>query len=350
MSKKLVFCLLYLRLFPVRSIQRVTHATIGVVVAGMLAFIIAHIFSCRPMSIMWTDQRPLPPGSSCINIGGMVWSLTAFDISTDLWIVVLPFPMIQRLNMSLVRRIGAMVLFALGAVCCAIAVARSLAIRTSLIAHNTRDDAPHGDAPAMIWSQVEVAVGLLCTCIVTLKQPVSRLFKVSLEAGTKLGGLAPATTRSDRKTRDTLLRAPLGVGGLQGITTTTITADREGGFRVDAATGAELGKDVWGRKDTHIVMERVTSADVIREEVEPDEHEHEHDRDDVDSRLDVPAVLGVKRPSSAASRARLVRASCESLARWPAVAAAADQEDETRLGGPERVASPEQSSRRSLWK
>lgn len=207
----------------------------------------------------------------------------AYDILTDLWIISLPIPMIQRLKMSLARRISAIVMFSLGAVCCAIAVARSLAIRTSMAAH-IAGDVTRGDVPVMIWSLVEVGIGVLCACIVTLKQPVARLLKVSLEAGTKLGGRAGVgvgssgcggDTAGGRRQRDTLCgRAgscggEVGLHGLHGsmtTTTTTITADKSG--FLGAAMDPELGKDVWGRKETQIIMERVSSP-TIREE--PDE-------------------------------------------------------------------------------
>lgn len=83
--------------------------------------------------------------------------------------------------MPVARKVGSMVLFALGLLSVISIVGRMVALAHG-IKSQANMDTTHASLLVMIWSQVEACVGLLCTCLPSLKAPVSRAFKVSLSA------------------------------------------------------------------------------------------------------------------------------------------------------------------------
>ena len=172
--KKLVFLTLYLRLFPNKNVTRILWTTIVIVTAGCLAFICITISECNPVPKSWLPSLP----GTCLHLPVVYYAWAGFNISTDLWICLIPFPSLHCLRMPLARKVGAMLLFSMSLLTCAISAARTHAVYTAL-------HSPHISACAtavLLWSQVEACVGIMCTCVPSLKAPISRIFHVSLSA------------------------------------------------------------------------------------------------------------------------------------------------------------------------
>ncbi|EOD52442.1 putative integral membrane protein [Neofusicoccum parvum UCRNP2] len=164
---KLAFLLLYLRVFQFHSFRVICLCSIGVVVAGSFSFIAATLFECIPIAYNWNRQLP----GHCINNSAFRWSWAAFNTATDVWVSVLPIPFIQRLQMTRTKKIGLIILFALGLFVCV-----TSAIRMKALVASTRaaKDTTWDSAPAFLWSYIEAAVGLVCTCLPSLRWLLSR--------------------------------------------------------------------------------------------------------------------------------------------------------------------------------
>lgn len=119
-----------------------------------------------------------PSKTSC-HTDNTQWA--GFNTITDLWVVLLPIPVILKLQMSLLKRIGTSLIFALGLFIVAISALRMQALNESV----TKTDTTWDSAPAFIWSHVEAAVGLIATCLPALKRPVSKILpkKITGTAG-----------------------------------------------------------------------------------------------------------------------------------------------------------------------
>ncbi|KAL1961666.1 hypothetical protein VTN77DRAFT_1341 [Rasamsonia byssochlamydoides] len=84
----------------------------------------------------------------------------------------MPLPVIHRLQMSALKKAGVMVLFALGLFVCVASIIRMV----SLVDSTTTKDRTWGSFSTLAWSSIEASVGLICTCIPHLRQPLKRLF------------------------------------------------------------------------------------------------------------------------------------------------------------------------------
>lgn len=165
---KLAFLTLYLRLFPQQNVRQICHATIAVVVAGTLAFVIATITECIPLEKNWNKKIH----AHCIDNTAFRWSWAGFNTVTDLWVCLLPIPILWRLQMSLAKRLGAMLMFALGLF---IVAASAIRMKALVQAVHTDSGSTWGSAPAFVWSHVEASVGLIAACLPPLRAPLARL-------------------------------------------------------------------------------------------------------------------------------------------------------------------------------
>ncbi|KAF4549912.1 Hypothetical protein D9617_19g102170 [Elsinoe fawcettii] len=175
--KKLVFLTLYLRLFPYRRIPLLTKITIGIVTLASTIFLLLTITPCRPLTVLYAPVSPAP--GSCISTSAISYAHSAYDILTDIWILALPFPALQTLKSPLARGISASVLFFLAALSCALIGARTASLAEAENARS-RGDFTHDPTRVLLWSQVEVSVGLICTCVPSLKQPLKSVWGVSV--------------------------------------------------------------------------------------------------------------------------------------------------------------------------
>lgn len=165
---KLAFLALYLRLFPTPRFRIVTIATIVVVSAGTCSFVISTVFQCIPVEAYWDHSLR----RTCVNNKAVRWSWAAFNTLLDVWVCLMPLPVIHRLQMSPLKKAGVMVLFALGLFVCVASGIRMVALEDS----TTTKDLTWGSFSTLVWSSIEASVGLICTCIPYLRQPLRRLF------------------------------------------------------------------------------------------------------------------------------------------------------------------------------
>lgn len=165
---KLAFLALYLRLFPTPRFRIVTIATIAVVSAGTCSFVISTVFQCIPVEAYWDHSL----GGTCVNNKAVRWSWAAFNTLLDVWVCLMPLPVIHRLQMSPLKKAGVMVLFGLGLFVCVASGIRMVALEDS----TTTKDRTWGSFSTLAWSSIEASVGLICTCIPYLRQPLRRLF------------------------------------------------------------------------------------------------------------------------------------------------------------------------------
>jgi hypothetical protein len=94
------------------------------------------------------------------------------NIVTDILVAILPLPFLNQLQLPKRQRIALMVVFALGGFTCIISILRLQSLLVFL--HNS--DISWHNPLAAIWSSLEVNIGILCSCLPTLKAMVSRYF------------------------------------------------------------------------------------------------------------------------------------------------------------------------------
>lgn len=83
------------------------------VLALAVSVFFADLFQCTPISFFW--NKSILDGT-CIDVVTFYFATAGISTFTDLWILIMPMPMVWGLHLPLRQRIIIMVLFALGGV------------------------------------------------------------------------------------------------------------------------------------------------------------------------------------------------------------------------------------------
>ena len=110
---KMSILLLYLRIFNVDKVFRYCTWTVMFITFGYLfSNFWTQIFGCQPIAKHW---RPEIPGH-CILEMKATYGYGSLNFITDILIFVLPLPMVWRMQLSLKKKLGLLVIFMVGSV------------------------------------------------------------------------------------------------------------------------------------------------------------------------------------------------------------------------------------------
>lgn len=84
----------------------------------------------------------------------------------------MPIPVIVRLNMSIGSRVGLVVLFCMGFFICLTTALRMMTLPLTL---KTKEPSWES-APTNLWSFIESATGVICACLISLRQSIGALW------------------------------------------------------------------------------------------------------------------------------------------------------------------------------
>lgn len=140
------------------------------VAVSSLLFILLQIFQCFPVDSIWRSWRGDYPGYyRCLDINSLVYAAAGCSIAQDLTILVLPLPLILRLNTSWRRKAAIVVMFSLG-----IFVLVTSCLRLQYLVRFARSTNPSWDFfDTTVWSGFEVAVSVIAASL-----PAIRLYLV----------------------------------------------------------------------------------------------------------------------------------------------------------------------------
>lgn len=111
---KLSFITFFVRIFPSKDVQRLLWGTFIFVSMWGVAFVLAAIFLCRPISYFWTKWDGLHEGT-CLNANTLSWANAGMGITIDLWIVAIPLWQLRSVNLHWKKKIGVAMMFCVGA-------------------------------------------------------------------------------------------------------------------------------------------------------------------------------------------------------------------------------------------
>ncbi|KAH7091696.1 CFEM domain-containing protein [Paraphoma chrysanthemicola] len=158
---KLSLLLFYIRIFPGAQVKKLLWGTVAFNVAFGIAFILAGIFQCQPISHYWHGWDGEHPNGKCFNINALAWANAAISIAVDLWMLGIPLFQVAKLNMALKKKIAVCLMFMVGTFVTVVSILRLRSLVTFANSINpTWDqwDVSH-------WSIVEINVGLICACM-----------------------------------------------------------------------------------------------------------------------------------------------------------------------------------------
>ncbi|KAK5695782.1 hypothetical protein LTR97_008202 [Elasticomyces elasticus] len=150
----------YLRLAGFnRTYRQVLYVVIALVVINQLIYTFLLSFACRPIVSYTLCQakqwNPALPGT-CINQLPTYFGLGGSSLGFDVLIILLPFPILWRLQLDVQKKVALGALFALGFF---VSIIQIIRIRTISKLQNYTDS-----EPIIIWSIVEINLGVFIAC------------------------------------------------------------------------------------------------------------------------------------------------------------------------------------------
>lgn len=108
---KCAILLFYLRIFPQQNFRRLCHAGLAFIASSGIAYLGGTIFQCTPIAYFWDHTIH---GGRCI-LNAPFWiSYSTLNIATDLYILILPMPLLYKLTLTPKDKWGVIACFALG--------------------------------------------------------------------------------------------------------------------------------------------------------------------------------------------------------------------------------------------
>ncbi|KAK8105265.1 hypothetical protein PG999_008624 [Apiospora kogelbergensis] len=171
--------LFYNSIFTVRPFRIAVYVMLGIVVAWTITYIFANLFTCFPVT---TLIEPFY-GNKCINAVPMWLSVVGSDLVVDVGILLMPVPMVMRLQLPWKDKLGVLGMFGLGATVCAISITRLVTLVQ--IANEFQyhyNDETYYTSPVFFWTNIEMAIAVMSACLPTLR-PLWLHFKPDKQVG-----------------------------------------------------------------------------------------------------------------------------------------------------------------------
>jgi len=142
----------------------------SLVVGWLFSAYISTIFQCTPIAKAWD---PRITDGSCINQYQWYLATAALSFLIDIYILILPVPVIWRLNMSLKRRISLLAAFFLAYSVIVLSIGRL--VSTTIIVPQLYSDLDWYFPSYAYWACLEPAISLICISVPNIANLVRAL-------------------------------------------------------------------------------------------------------------------------------------------------------------------------------
>ncbi|KIX03446.1 uncharacterized protein Z518_06998 [Rhinocladiella mackenziei CBS 650.93] len=159
----------YLRFFVRRSYRIAAWGLMIFISVAGLVMIVTSCVSCQPVAYFWDKTIE---GGRCINLLAFWFSFSAFNIATDLAVLLLPMPVLKSLRLPRKQKMSLIAVFALGSFGCVTAILRLHALYITSVS----TDLTYDNVGAATWSAAELNVGIMCACIPAMRPIISLIF------------------------------------------------------------------------------------------------------------------------------------------------------------------------------
>ncbi|KAI3390610.1 hypothetical protein diail_9089 [Diaporthe ilicicola] len=172
---------LYYNLFPSRKFQYAFYAMMAYVVGWTVSFFFSHLFTCYPITVFIEPYY----GNSCVHTVEMFLALLYTDVFADFVILLLPVPMVLKVQLPLKKKLAVLAMLGLGAAVCAVSITRVIAISAVAEEYTKHpNDVIYYTAPVFFWTNIELSLAIVCACLPTLRPIYSHFFPKPIATGT----------------------------------------------------------------------------------------------------------------------------------------------------------------------
>ncbi|KAL5121491.1 hypothetical protein ACEQ8H_000563 [Pleosporales sp. CAS-2024a] len=151
---KLAILAFYWRVFVLAAFRSVVAATAALVVAWGIAITVTLLLACRPLPAYWDANVK----GHCLDLVTFTYFTNISNLVTDIWIFLMPVPMIWHLQLQTKRKLLLIFIFCTGLATCVVS-----SIRLTIILRRGSPDFTWYYVPLGAYSVFEPLGGILCT-------------------------------------------------------------------------------------------------------------------------------------------------------------------------------------------
>ncbi|KAI1092309.1 hypothetical protein F5B19DRAFT_212123 [Rostrohypoxylon terebratum] len=166
------FLFFYMRVFAIEKRDTINKLLVGfniLIATWCIALFIATLFECdHHFWRIWNSEAEFQ--ARCSYTVNLVFTLCITDFITDLFIIIIPIPLVYRLNMSTSRKISICFMFLLGGVTVVVSLIRFIMMAGRFMGNfDITDDNILGVTACLYWGVVECGMGVLSACLPTIQ-------------------------------------------------------------------------------------------------------------------------------------------------------------------------------------
>lgn len=171
---KLSVSLLYWHIFSRVRFRRFLMVWIAIIIAWTTTFVLGEILECgvHPLKVFGSVKDL---DTYCKHRHAIGYALKASDIGTDLGTLIIPLPLVFRMKLPTVKKFLVTVTFLVGALAVGASAASAYIYISSSLKLNHEDGIILVTAYS-VWNLVEVHVGIIAACGMTLRPILARIF------------------------------------------------------------------------------------------------------------------------------------------------------------------------------
>ncbi|KAI1462334.1 hypothetical protein F4805DRAFT_474313 [Annulohypoxylon moriforme] len=190
---KMSMLVLYLRLAPHMWFRWTCYICIAIIASYSITAALVESLACRPLEGIVDESLD----AQCYDSYPAYISL---NIGIDIIILLLPIPLVIRMQLPKRQKISVILLFATGIVVCCVALKRVTYIPTLEASEDYDWDA----VPDMILCFIEVNLGIVCASVPVVRPFFSRLLPALLAYGRKSSGALSSSGPESGRVIDTV--------------------------------------------------------------------------------------------------------------------------------------------------
>ncbi|KAK8158032.1 hypothetical protein BKA80DRAFT_312400 [Phyllosticta citrichinensis] len=189
---KLSILFFYRTISEHRWFRKTVYTAMAVVGATAISFILTNAFQCPHTSDAFSMAVFIP--GKCNDRETMWMAQASINIVTDFFIVLLPMPLLNRLQITRARRVTLMAIFGVGL----LALISSILRLVSVVTWTRSEDQAESGGQILVYTNIELNGGIMCASFPAIKALCTTAMAKAKDRLSTLGSLKDSYDRSGK--------------------------------------------------------------------------------------------------------------------------------------------------------
>ncbi|KAH7483232.1 hypothetical protein FOMA001_g7364 [Fusarium oxysporum f. sp. matthiolae] len=169
--KAAILCF-FLRIFPDHKFRIVVKCTMVFNALIWVGFFIFIFFQTQPFSLFWNGWQQKKGHLILTGFTNFTLPLAGMNLLLDIWMLILPMTQLWGMGLKLRKKLGVISMFSVGIFLTIVAAIRVRELVAFLLSEDLTVD--HAQS-AVIWSNVEISVGVMVACMPHIRHLVRHI-------------------------------------------------------------------------------------------------------------------------------------------------------------------------------